>query len=147
MVEQNGILEIAYERLKHSVSRTRESKATFVSRMLFAQTVQFFPSENGTHTNDTTGYYPEHLGNIVFTSYFSALKTDPHDKIQVYKITALPFFSVEKEKGKELSGLPKMVALSNGGYIEWREISEQRVCDFGDYTICRDPPPPSETYQ
>ena len=85
MVEQNEILEIAYEYLQHSVPSTRESKTTFVSRMLFAQTVQFFPTENLTHTNDTTGYYPEHLGNIVFTSYFSALKTDPFDKIQVYK--------------------------------------------------------------
>ena len=140
MVEQNEILEIAYEHLKHSVPSARESKATVVSRMLFAQTVQFFPTENITHTNDTTGYYPEHLGNIVFTSYFSALKTDPFDKIQVYKITALPFYTVEKEKGTELSGLPKMVGLPNSGYIEWRDISEQRVCDFGDYTICRDPP-------
>jgi hypothetical protein len=58
----------------------------------------------------------------------------------VYEITALPFYTVEKEKGKELSGLPKMVGLSHSGYIEWRDISEQRVCDFGDYTICRDPP-------
>ena len=140
MVEQNEILEITYQHLQRSVPSTRESKATFVSRMLFAQTVQFFPTENGTHTNDTTGYYPEHLGNIVFTSYFPALKIDPFDKIQVYKITALPFFTVEKEKGKELSGLPKMVGLSNSGYVEWRDISEQRVRDFGDYTICRDPP-------
>ena len=140
MVEQNEILEIAYEHLQRFVPSTRESKATFVSRMLFAQTVQFFPTENGTHTNDTTGYYPEHLGNIVFTSYFSALKTDPFDKIQVYKITALPFYTVEKEKGRELSGLLKMVGLSNSGYIEWRDISEQQVCDFGDYIVCRDPP-------
>jgi hypothetical protein len=108
--------------------------------MLFAQTVQFFPSENGPHTSDTAGYYPEHLGDIVFTSYFSAMKTDLYDKIQVCKITTLLFFTVEKEKRKELSGLPKMVALSNGGYIEWREISDQQVCDFGEYTICRDPP-------
>jgi hypothetical protein len=81
MIEQNEILEIAYERLKNSIPSSKESKATFVSRMLFAQTVQFFPSENGTHTNDTTGYYPEYLGNIVFTSYFSVLKTNAHDKI------------------------------------------------------------------
>ena len=41
MVEQNEVPEIAYERLKHSVPSTRESKATFVSRMLVAHTVQF----------------------------------------------------------------------------------------------------------
>jgi hypothetical protein len=140
MTEQNEILEIAYERLKHSVPSPKESKATFVSRMLFAQTVQFFSSENGTHTNDTTGYYPEYLGNIAFTSYFSVLKTNVYDKIQVYKLTALPFFIVETEIGKELSGLPKMIGVSNDGYIEWREIAEQQVCDFGDYTVCRDPP-------
>jgi hypothetical protein len=140
MVEQNEILEIAYERLKHSVLSTSESKARFVSRMLFAQTVQFFPAENGTHTNDATRYYLENLGNIVFTSYFFTLKTDPYDKIQVYKITALPFFTAEKEKGKALSGLPKILGLSDSGYIEWRDISEQQVCDFGEYTVCRDPP-------
>jgi hypothetical protein len=81
MIEQNEILEIAYERLKHSIPSYKESKATFVSRMLFAQTVQFFPLENGTHTNDTTGYYLEYLGNIVFISYFSVLKTNARDKI------------------------------------------------------------------
>ena len=140
MVEQNEGLEIAYKHLQRSVPSTRESKITFVSHMLFAQTVQFFPTENEADTNDTTGYYPEHLWNIVFTSYFSALKSYPSDKIQVSKITALSFFTVEKEKEKELSGLPKMVGLSNSGYIEWRDIPEQRVCDFGDYTICRVPP-------
>jgi cell division protein FtsL len=140
MTEQNEILEIIYERLKHSIPSARESKATFISRMLFAQTVQFLPSENGSHTNDTTGYYPEYLGNIVFTSYFSVLKTNAYNKIQVYKLTALPFFIVEKEIGKELSGLPKIIGISNDGYIEWREIAEQQVCDFGNYTVCRDPP-------
>lgn len=44
MIEHKEILEIAYERLKHSVPSSKESKATFVSRMLFAQTVQFFPN-------------------------------------------------------------------------------------------------------
>lgn len=140
MTEHNEIIEIAYNRLKHSVPSPKESKATFVSRMLFAQTVQFFSLENGTHTNDTTGYYPEYSGNIVFTSYFSVLKTNGNDKTQVYKLTALPFFIVEKEIGKELSGLPKMIGVSNGGYIEWRETTEHYVCDFGDYTVCRDPP-------
>jgi hypothetical protein len=140
MTEQNEILEIAYERLKHSVPSAKESKVTFISRMLFAQTVQFFSSENGTHTDDTTGYYPEYLGNIVFTSYFSVLKTNTYDKMQVYKLTTLPFFIVEEEIGKEIFGLPKMIGVSNDGYIEWRETVEQRVCDFGDYTICRDPP-------
>jgi hypothetical protein len=68
MTKQNEVLEIAYKRLKDSVPSAKESKATFVSRMLFVQTVQFFPSENGTHTNDTTlEYYPKHLNNIVFT--------------------------------------------------------------------------------
>ena len=33
-----------------------------------------------------------------------------------------------------------MVGLSNSGYIEWRNISEQRVCESGDYTICRNSP-------
>ena len=33
-----------------------------------------------------------------------------------------------------------MVGLSNSGYIEGRDISEQRVCDFGDCTAYRDPP-------
>ncbi|CAF1276168.1 unnamed protein product [Didymodactylos carnosus] len=33
-----------------------------------------------------------------------------------------------------------MIGVSNGGYIEWREIAEQQVCDFGDYAVCRDPP-------
>ena len=80
MTEQNEIIETAYECLKYSVPSSKESKATFVSRMFFAQTVQFFPSENDTHTNDTTGYYSEYLGNIVFTSYFSVLKTNAHDK-------------------------------------------------------------------
>ena len=140
MTEQNEVLQIAYEHLKNSVPNAKESKATFVSRMLFAQTVQFFSSENGIHTNDTTGYYPEHLGNIVFTSYFSVLKTNASDKIQVYKPIALPLFIVEKETGKEIFGLPKAIGMSNGGYIEWREIAEQQVCDFGDYTVCRDPP-------
>ena len=140
MTEQNEILEIVYDHLKHSVPSAAESKATFISRMLFAQTVEFFPSENGSHTNDTTGYYPEHLGNIVFTSYFSVLKTNIYNKMQIYRLTALPFFIVEKEIGKELFGLPKIIGVSNGEYIEWREIVEQKVCDFGDYTVCRDPP-------
>ena len=61
-------------------------------------------------------------------------------KIQVYKLTALPFFIVEKEIRKELSRLPKMIGVSNDGYIEWRETAEQQLCDFGDYTICRGPP-------
>jgi hypothetical protein len=52
----------------------------------------------------------------------------------------LPFFIVEKEIGKELFGLPKMIGVSNSGYIEWREIAQQPVCDFADYTVCRDPP-------
>ncbi|CAF0770905.1 unnamed protein product [Didymodactylos carnosus] len=108
--------------------------------MLFAQTVQFFPSGNGSHTNNTTGYYPEHLGNIVFTSYFSILKTNEYDKIQVYKLITLPFFIVEEEIGKEIFGLPKIIGVSTGGYIEWRETAEQLVCDFGDHTVCRDPP-------
>ena len=140
MTEQNEILEIVYDHLKHSVPNTRESKATFISRMLFAQTVQFFSLENGLRTNDTAGYYPEHLGNIAFTSFFAALKVNVKDKIQVYRLTALPFFIVEKEKGNELFGLPKMIGVSSGGYIEWREIAEQKICDFGDYTVCRDPP-------
>ena len=140
MTEQNEVLEIAYEHLKNSVPNDKESKVTFVSRMLFAQTVQFFPLENGTHTNDTTGYYPEHLGNIVFTYYFSVLKTNVSDKIQVCKLSVLPFFVAEKEIGKEFSGLSKAIGMSNSGYIEWREIVEQQVCDFGDYTVCRDPP-------
>ena len=87
--------------------------------MLFAQTVQFFPSGNGSHRNDTTGYYPEHLGNVVFTSYFAVLKTNAFDKIQVYKLTALPFFIVEEDVTKEILGLPKMIGVSNNGYIEW----------------------------
>ena len=140
MVEQNEIFELAYERLKESIPSVSESKATFVSRMLLAQAVQFFPSQNGSHTNDSTGYYPEHLGNMVFTSYFSVLKTNINDKMQVYKITALPFFIIEQETGKEIVGLPKMVGFANTGYIEWRDSSDQSVCDFKDYTICRDPP-------
>ena len=72
MAEQNEILEVAYKRLQYSVPTTRESKATFILRMSFAQAVQFFPSGNGSYTNDTTGYYPEHLGNVVFTSYFAS---------------------------------------------------------------------------
>ena len=43
MTEQNEIHEIVCERLKHSVPSARELKATFISRMLFAQTVQYFP--------------------------------------------------------------------------------------------------------
>ncbi|CAF4043843.1 unnamed protein product [Adineta steineri] len=140
MTEQNEVIEITYEHLKHSMPTTRESKATFISRMLFAQTVHFLPSENELHTNDTTGYYPEHLGNIVVVSYFTVLKIDANDKIQVYKLTALPFFIAGEEKGKEIFGLPKVIGLSNSGYIEWREIIETKVCDFGDYTVCREPP-------
>jgi hypothetical protein len=108
--------------------------------MLFAQTIQFFPSGNESHTNDTTGYFPEYLGNIVFTSFFSVLKTNPSDSIQVYKLTALSFFILEEEIGKELFGLPKLIGVSNHGYIEWRESEDKVVCDFGDYTVCRDPP-------
>ena len=140
MTEQNEILEVAYKRLQYSVPTARESKATFILRMLFAQTVQFFPSGNGSNTNDTTGYYPEHLGNVVFTSYFAVLKTNAFDKIQVYKLTALPFFIVEEDVAKEILGLPKMIGVSDNGYIEWREIAAQSACDFGDYTVCRDPP-------
>ena len=140
MTEQNEIFEIAYERLKHSIPSMKESKATFITRMLFAQTIQFFPTDNQSRTNDTTGYYPEHLGNIVFTSFFSILKTNRYDTMQVYELTALPYFIVEKEEGKQLSGLPKMIGLSNNGYIEWQENNDKRVCDFGDYTVCRDPP-------
>ena len=140
MTEQNEILEIVYDHLKSSIPTATESKATFISRMLFAQTVEFSPSKTEQRTNDTTGYYPEYLGNIVFTSFFSVLKTNTLDKMQVYKLTTLPFFTVEKEIGKELLGLPKMISVSNGGYIEWRDIAQQSVCDFSDYTVCRDPP-------
>jgi hypothetical protein len=140
MTEQTEIFEIAYDHLKYSIPSETESKATFISRMLFAQTVQFLPSKIGLHINDTSGYYPEYLGNIVFTSYFSVLKTNTHDKMQVYKLTALPFFIVEKEIAKKLFGLPKMIGVSRGGYIEWREIAHEAVCDFADYTVCRNPP-------
>ena len=140
MTEQNEILEIVYDHLKSSIPTATESKATFISRMLFAQTVEFSPSKTEQRTNNTTGYYPEYLGNIVFTSFFSVLKTNTLDKMQVYKLTTLPFFTVEKEIGKELLGLPKMISVSNGGYIEWRDIAQQSVCDFSDYTVCRDPP-------
>ena len=140
MTEQNEILEIVYDHLKHSIPSPTESKATFISRMLFAQTVEFFPSKIQLRTNDTTGYHPEYLGNIVFTSFFSVLKTNTLDTMQVYKLTTLPFYTVEKETGKELFGLPKMIGVSNGGYIEWRETAQQSVCDFSDYTVCRDPP-------
>jgi hypothetical protein len=140
MTEKNEILEIVYDHLKHSIPSATESKATFISRMLFAQTVEFLPSKTELRTNDTTGYYPEYLGNIVFTSFFSVLKINTLDKMQVYKLTTLPFYTVEKETGKELFGLPKMIGVSNGGYIEWREIVQQSVCDFSDYTVCRDPP-------
>ena len=140
MTERNEIVEIAYERLKYSVPGMKDSKATFIMRMLFAQTIQFFPTDNQSRTNDITDYYPEHLGNIVFTSFFSILKTNRYDTMQVYELTALPYFIVEKEEGKQLSGLPKMIGLSNNRYIEWQENNDKRVCDFGDYTVCRDPP-------
>ena len=31
-----------------------------------------------------------------------------------------------------------MTGLSDTDYIEWGPSSEQFVCDFGDYRICRD---------
>ena len=52
----------------------------------------------------------------------------------------MPFFIAEKEIGKEVFGLPKMIGVSKTGYIEWQEIGEHSVCDFEDYTFCRDPP-------
>ena len=106
MTEQNEILEIAYERLNHSVPSMRESKSTFIKRMLFAQTIEFFLIDNQSHTNDATGYYAEHLGNIVFTNYFSILKPSRYDTVQVCELIALPYFVVEKEEeeGKQLSG-------------------------------------------
>ena len=140
MTEQNEISELAHSRLKKLVPTAKELKATFVSRMLFAQTIQFFPSENGKHTNGSRSYYTEYLGNIVFTSYFSVLKINTHDRIQIYKFTALSFFIAEKEIGKEVFGLPKMIVVSKNGYVEWQEIGEHSVCNFEDYTFCRDPP-------
>jgi len=52
----------------------------------------------------------------------------------------LPFSIVEEEIGNEGFRLPKIIGVSNDGYIERLETSEQLVCDFGDYTVCRDPP-------
>ena len=106
--------------LKNSVPSMKESKVTFITRMLFAQTIQFFPHINHqSHINDTTDYLPEHLGNIGFNSYFSILKTNQYDTMQVYSLTASPYFIVEEENEKELSALPKMIGVSNNGYIEW----------------------------
>ena len=56
--------------------------------------------------------------------------------MQVYKLIALPLFRVGQEIGKAIVGLPKMIGLSNTGYIEWRDRSERLVCDFNDYIIC-----------
>ena len=139
MTEQNKILELAYSRLKRLVPTAKESKTIFVSSMLFAQTIQFFPSENGKHTDNGRGYYSEYLENIVFTSYFSVMKINTHDRIQIYRLNPLPFFISEKEIGKEVFGLPKIIGVSKVGYVEWQEIGEHSVCDFEDYTLCRDP--------
>jgi hypothetical protein len=140
MTEQNELLEIAFSHLEHSVPTTSESKTAFVSRMLFAQTVQFFSSDKAQRTSDASSYFPQHLGNIIFTSYFSVLKTNTADRMQIYKLTALPFFTPERETATKLFGLPEIVGISIGGYLEWKEASEKSQCDFGDYTVCRDPP-------
>lgn len=119
MIEQNEIFEIAYDGLKNSVPSMRESKATFITRMLFAQTIQFFPHINQSRINGTTDYFPEYFGNIGFTSYFSVLKTNQYDTMQVHRLTPVPYFTVEEENGKVLSRSPKMIGVSNNGYIEW----------------------------
>ena len=77
---------------------------------------------------------------FVTLSYFSVLKVNTESRMQVYKLTALPFFIPEKETATELFGLPKIVGVSTNGYLEWQEVSQQSQCDFGDYTVCRDPP-------
>ena len=86
MTEQSEIFEIAYERLKHSVSSMKESKATFNNAHALCADNSIFPTDNQSRTNDTTGYYPEHLGNVVFTCYFSILKPSRYDTMQVYKL-------------------------------------------------------------
>ncbi len=108
MTEQNEILEIAYEHRKYSIPTTKESKATFITRMLFAQTIQFFSSGNETHTNDTTGYFSEYEGDIVFTSYFSVYLRRIQT-IQFKFINSPPCYTslLSKRKGKSFLDHPK----------------------------------------
>ena len=61
--------------------------------------------------------------------------------MQIYRLTALPFFIPEKATAEELFGLPKIVGVySTNGYLGWQEVSHESQCNFGDYTVCRDPP-------
>ena len=96
VIEQNEIFELARERLQGSISDLMKSSATFILRRLFTQIMQFIPSMNDSQVEDSKSDYSKHIVNIIFTFHFSVLKTNIHDKIEVYKITILPYFMAEE---------------------------------------------------
>ena len=108
MIEENDILELALTvDFKNQYLLLKNQRQHLSLVCCFTQIIRFFPSENAKHTNDSRSYYPEYLGNIVFTSYFSVLKINTHDRIHIYRLTALPFFIAQKEIGKEVFGCLK----------------------------------------
>ncbi|CAF1115713.1 unnamed protein product [Didymodactylos carnosus] len=68
MHEQNALIELVYDQLKNSVRNTEESKATFITRMLFAQTVRLPPTNDTFSPSKADKFVPKRMGNLVFIS-------------------------------------------------------------------------------
>ncbi|CAF0953575.1 unnamed protein product [Didymodactylos carnosus] len=138
MSEQNELIETAYLQLKDSIPTLEESKSTFVTRMLFAQTVQFGPINENSSSPKVKDLIPKQMGSLVFTNYFMKLKISGNSTTQIYYILTIPSFT-GKNAG-EISSLPKLLALGeDGSYMEWMEKPDSASCDIGKYTICRNP--------
>ncbi|CAF1055995.1 unnamed protein product [Didymodactylos carnosus] len=85
MHAQDELIELAYDQLKNSVLNTEESKATFTTRMLFAQTVRFQPTNDTFSPSKADKFVPKQMGHLVFISFFAKLKLSDK-RAQIYSI-------------------------------------------------------------
>ncbi|CAF4437277.1 unnamed protein product [Didymodactylos carnosus] len=139
MSERNELIEMAYAKLNDSVPSIQESKSTFITRMLFAQSVQFEPLNESVAASNVSKFVTQQMGNLVFISYFSKLKTSGNVNTQIYSIITLPHFYGKKPV--EIYSLPKLFAIGeDGSYMEWLEQLDANNCNYGIYTVCRNLP-------